>query len=115
MQARAEGPDPPTPYPPEHVRLWLLATWAGHGDCKADPGPKPDHVRVRRWPELHVADWRMKAQLKAWLNAQVDRGPSFREACRINGWDRRAATRGVEMAIALISIGLSIKRDIAGK
>jgi ABC-type Fe3+ transport system permease subunit len=48
----------------------------------------------------------MKAQLKAWLNSQVGREPSFREACRNAGWDRRQALRGVEMAMALISIGL---------
>ncbi|MET3691688.1 hypothetical protein [Methylobacterium goesingense] len=104
---RIEGPDPPNPYPPARVRLWLLAAWAGHTDADAQAGPKPGDVRVQRWPEMYVADWRMKAQLKAWLNAQVGREPSFRQACVINGWNRDSATRGVDMAVELISIGLN--------
>lgn len=107
MLSRIEGPDPPRQYPTTLVRLWLVAAWAGHSEADAQAGPKPGDVRVQRWPEVHVADWRMKAQLKAWLNAQVGREPSFREACRINGWNRDSATRGVDMAIELISIGLS--------
>ena len=106
---RPEGPDPPSAYPPARVRLWLLAAWAGHAHADAQAGPKPGDVRVQRWPEIHVHDWRMKAQLKAWLNAQVGREPSFREACRIAGWDRRQALRGVDIAVALISIGLNAK------
>lgn len=107
---RLEGPDPPAPFPPAHVRLWLLATWAGHPNADHLAGPKPGDVRIQRWPELYVHDWTMKAQLKAWLNAQAGREPSFRQACINNGWrNRDKAMRGVEMAIELISIGLSQK------
>ena len=38
---RPEGPDPPSAYPPENVRLWLLAAWAGHSEADAQAGPKP--------------------------------------------------------------------------
>lgn len=105
---RLEGPDPPPKYPVEHVRLWLLATWAG--DDKVDElGAKPGDVRVRRWPEIHVHDWTMKRALVVWLDAQTGRGPSFREACDQRGWNRDTAARRVEMALAMISIALSAK------
>ncbi|WP_162242069.1 hypothetical protein [Methylobacterium sp. Leaf125] len=104
---RIEGPDPPETYPPTRVRLWLLAAWIGSADADEAAGPKPGDRRVQRWPELYVADWRMKAQLKAWLNAQAGREPSFRQACINNGWSRDSAIRGVEMAIVTISINLS--------
>ncbi len=107
---RIEGPDPPETYPPTRVRLWLLAAWMGSANADHAAGPKPGDIRVQRWPETFVADWTMKAQLKAWLNAQAGREPSFRQACINNGWrDRDKAMRGVEMAIQLISIGLSRK------
>lgn len=107
---RIEGPDPPETYPPHRVRLWLLAAWIGSADADRTAGPKPGDRRVQRWPELYVADWTMKSQLKAWLNAQAGREPSFREACRINGWKSRdQAMRGVDMAIELIAIGLNIR------
>ena len=51
----------------------------------------------------------MKSQLKAGLNAQAGREPSFREACLINGRKSRdQAMRGVSMAIKLIAIELNI-------
>jgi hypothetical protein len=104
---RLEEPDPPETYPPHRVRLWLLAAWAGHTEADTQAGPKPGDVRVQRWPEIYVADWRMKAQLKAWLNAQAGREPRFRQACLNNGWNRDGALRGVEVAIELIAIGLN--------
>jgi hypothetical protein len=104
---RIEGPDPPETYPPHRVRLWLLAAWAGHSEADTQAGPKPGDIRVQRWPETYVADWTMKAQLKAYLNAQAGREPSFRQACANAGWNRDSALRGVEMAIALIAIGLN--------
>jgi hypothetical protein len=106
---RIEGLDPPEAYPPQRVRLWLLAAWIGSADADEVAGPKPGDKRVQRWPELYVADWRMKAQLKAWLNAEAGREPSFRQACINNGWNRAAAMRGVDMAIECISIGLAVK------
>ncbi|MCJ2033750.1 hypothetical protein [Methylobacterium sp. J-068] len=65
-------------------------------------------MTVQRWPEMCIADWRMKAQLKAYLNAPAGREPSIRQACLNNGWNRDRAMRGVDMAIALIAIGLDI-------
>lgn len=106
---RIEGPDPPETYPPTRVRLWLLAAWMGSAEADTQAGPKPGDIRVQRWPETFVADWTMKAQLKAYLNAQAGREPSFRQACANAGWNRDSAMRGVEMAIELISIGLAVK------
>ncbi len=110
MHVRLEGPDPPENYPPDRVRLWLLAAWMGHAEADNQAGPKPGDVRVQRWPETYVADWTMKAQLKAYLNAQAGREPSFRQACSAHGWHREKAMRGVEMALQLISIGLTSRR-----
>ena len=106
---RIEGPDPPETHTVHRVRLWLLAAWIGSAEADAQAGPKPGDVRVQRWPEMYVADWTMKAQLKAWLNAQAGREPSFRQACANAGWNRVKAARGVDMAIELIAIGLNRK------
>ena len=57
----------------------------------------------------------MKAQLKAWLNAHVGREPSFREACRIAGWDRRQVLRGLRMAdTAARRLNGKLKRQTGG-